>query len=109
VTLKVAAGKHRSAPYRYAIRGAVVLPKGVAKSAACKGTVTVTARRRDHVIARATAKLTRSCTYSVTVTKATNKRLAAHGGTLTLEAQFSGNAALRPRRSPAARVAYGRR
>lgn len=110
VTLAVAKpGAGVKPPFRWVVSGRVTVPKGVAKAKACTGTVTVTARRGDAVVARATTELTTSCTYSVTVSKATYKRLAARGGKLVLVARFAGNAALLPARSQEASVRYGGR
>jgi ELWxxDGT repeat protein len=107
LTLKIGAAKTLRPPFRYTVSGRLGVPKGVAKATACKGTVTVSARRGTKVVAHATAKLAKDCTYHVTVTKATNKLLAAHGGKLTLVARFAGNAVLLPSRSGARSARYG--
>jgi hypothetical protein len=109
LTLKVAAGHHATAPFRYNVTGRLGVPTGTTKAKACQGTVVITARRGTKVVARATAKLAKDCTYAVRVTKSTKKLLAAHGGTLKLTARFSGSAALLPLNSKAATVSYGKR
>jgi Ca2+-binding RTX toxin-like protein len=63
------APRDRTRPYKFTIRGAVSLPAGVAKAAACAtGSVKVTGKRGLKTAFVRTAKLKKDCTYAVTAT-----------------------------------------
>jgi type V secretory pathway adhesin AidA len=101
LSLTVSANAGRRLPLRIVVGGRLK------PATACRGTVTITARRGDATVASVRTRLRADCSYRATLTKSTMKHLAAHGGRLSVVARFSGNAALLPARSAARATRYG--
>jgi ELWxxDGT repeat protein len=70
---------------RYKVSGRLTVPKG----SSCHGTVTVTFRRGTRTVAAVRTRLRKDCTYAVTLSKATTKRLGFRRGKLTAAARFA--------------------
>ena len=94
LTLRVAPVRDRRRPYRFRLRGRLLLPVGVARSAGCRGRVEIrlgTSRR--------SVVLRRDCTFAA--------RVVGRRGRLLVRATFMGNAVLAPRRAGTRRVRAG--
>ena len=99
VTLKVSPARDRRAPYVFTASGTIRRPAGVSASQGCRGTVRVDVRKGGRTVRR-TAKVERTCTYSVRI------RVASRGRA-TFKARFSGNSVLRSRDSATRRGRAG--
>jgi hypothetical protein len=79
-------------PFKYRFNGSIVRPAGVAASAACRGTVSVTVKHGQHKLISRRAKVNGKCKFSGKVTFRGKK---LHGnGKLSFSFHFGGNAAL---------------
>jgi hypothetical protein len=88
LTLHVSPARDRRTPYRFRVIGRLVAPKTVARSRACRGSITLTVRGAGRSPLRRTLRIAPSCRVAATVT--TRRR----GRRLTFELRFRGNAAL---------------
>ena len=92
--------RDRKLPLRFAIRGRLGVPAGVALAQACNGRVTVKLRRRARTVAVRRPRLrlrAGRCSYSTTVVLRSRKRIGRRAKRLVVTARFAGNASLRPR------------
>jgi hypothetical protein len=89
VKLKVAKKNVAGGKARRTITGTVAVPKNVTRAQACSGTVTVTVKRGGRAVLDQRVKLSKSCTFSRSVTAARgNQKFSA-------TAKFGGNTVLR--------------
>ncbi|WP_210495385.1 Ig-like domain-containing protein [Patulibacter sp. SYSU D01012] len=88
VRLRIAKKALSGGRVRRTVRGTVVRPAGVTKAQGCKGTVTVVLRRAGRSFLNQQVKVSRSCTFSRSVTAPrSNQRY-------TVSARFRGNTVL---------------
>ncbi|MEA2448962.1 MAG: hypothetical protein QOG63_894, partial [Thermoleophilaceae bacterium] len=88
LTLHVAPRRDRRKPFRFRVRGRVLLPRGVRAARVCgSGTVRVRVRRRHRTVATRRRPIGRRCHYRA--------RVRSRHGRLHFGARFSGNRALR--------------
>ena len=86
--------KRRGRKFRFKVSGEILLPATVAEADGCSGTVRVTLRRGEKILARKTATVTASCTFRV---KGSLKRSQVkRAKRLKVRLAFSGNATLTP-------------
>jgi phosphodiesterase/alkaline phosphatase D-like protein len=104
LTSSVRPRRDRSAPYRFRVRGHLVLPSGVSSSA-CRGRVTVRFTRRGRTVRRTSARVRSTCTYSNRVR--VRVRVGSRSRVLRVSVRFRGNADLRPKSAPTRRVRAG--
>ncbi len=83
LTLAVRPARDRHRPYRFTLRGRLLLPAGVARRSGCRGRVEVRVGTRRRV-----ASLKRDCSFSV--------RIVTPRGRRRVRATFMGNAAVAP-------------
>jgi hypothetical protein len=93
LTFHVKASADHSRPFAYAFSGTLQRPSGVSAAAGCKGTVTVTIAHGTTTVARATAAVSKKCTYDRTVTVSSKAHLHGHG-VLRAMASYGGNTVL---------------
>ena len=87
---RAAAGGARA----FTTSGRLVLPEGVALSAGCRGTVTVSITARRRTISTRRARVRSDCSFLSRVAFASTRRFAG-ARRLVVSARFGGNAALR--------------
>jgi hypothetical protein len=86
--------KRRGKKFRFKVSGEIVLPESVPEADGCSGTVRVTLRRGERILARKTATVTESCTFRV---KGSLKRSRVKKAKrLKVRYAFSGNVTLTP-------------
>jgi hypothetical protein len=89
-----ASARIRGSKVKFTIKGAIAVPAGVNKSAACNGSVLLTIKNGKALISARTAKITKSCTFSKTVNLARKK--VGRAKKLAVTMRFQGNTFLRP-------------
>jgi Ca2+-binding RTX toxin-like protein len=101
VTETVTPSRDRTRPFRFRVGGAVRRPAGVSAAQGCSAaTVTVTVKKGVRTVAKRTVKLTKTCTYAVTVSVGSR-------GRLTVKSRFNGNTLLKARSSASRSVRSG--
>ncbi|HEV2787239.1 MAG TPA: hypothetical protein VGV67_12655, partial [Solirubrobacteraceae bacterium] len=65
LSARVTPAADRRAPYRFVVSGRLTLPGGIARSAGCRGRVSVQVKRGATTISTRRVSLTRTCTYSL--------------------------------------------
>ena len=103
VRAAVSPRRDRRGRRRFATRGRIVLPAGVAPAAGCRGTVTVGFKAGRRTISARRARVRPSCAFRSRVTFSVPRRFAGRPR-LRLRVTFAGNAVLRPARSQPLRV-----
>jgi Ca2+-binding RTX toxin-like protein len=98
VSLTLKPAKDKSAPWKFTASGQLTLPSTVSTSACADGVVAVVAKAGSRTISTRTASLSKTCSYSVTVTF-TNKKRFPSNGKLKFQASFRGTIALQAKRS----------
>ncbi len=104
LTASVKPRRDRSAPYRYRVRGRLILPSGVATTA-CRGRVTIRFKLRGKTVRLTRTRVRSTCTYSKRVR--VRVRVGSRARTLRVSARFTGNGDLRPKSAPTRRVRAG--
>jgi phosphodiesterase/alkaline phosphatase D-like protein len=104
LTSSVKPRRDRSAPYRYRVRGRLILPSGVAGTA-CRGRVTIRFKLRGKTVRLTRTRVRSNCTYSKRVRVRVKVRSRAR--TLRVSVRFTGNGDLRPKSAPTRRVRAG--
>jgi hypothetical protein len=104
LTASVKPRRDRNAPYRYRIRGRLILPGGVA-STACRGRVTIRFKLRGKTVRLTRTRVRSTCTYSKRVR--VRVRVGSRARTLRVSVRFAGNGDLRPKSAPTRRVRAG--
>lgn len=64
ISVRTTPRRDRSAPYRFAFRGKLVLPSTIAHAQGCVGSVTIRATSRRRTVSTVRAKLTGQCHYA---------------------------------------------
>lgn len=107
VSAKVSPTRDRRAPYRFRTSGTVSLPTGVTRAQACgDGVVSVQVKRGSTTLSTRRVTLSRTCTYSSTVSFANRRRLGS-SGRLKITARFLGNDVLKRRDAASRSVRAG--
>lgn len=107
-TLRAAArpARDRRAPYRFRISGTIAPPAGVDRAQACRaGTVAVQVKNGTRTISTRRARVSRACTYSLSVVFRDRRRLGR--GRLQATVRFLGSDVLAPRTSAPIRLVAG--
>ena len=105
LTASVKPKRDRRRPFKFAVRGRLVPPTGVATSSACVGRVSVSVVVGKRVVTTRRSKLTAACRYTRRVRFATKRKLGK--GRLKFRATFLGNDAVLPRKAPLVRARAG--
>jgi hypothetical protein len=96
--------RDRKLPFRFVFSGKLTPAAGTT----CSGKVVVTVKRGSKTVAKRTATLASSCTWTATVTFKNRRKLGkTPSGKLTATARFGGNAALNAKSSKALTVRFG--
>lgn len=103
LTAKVSPKRDKSKPFQLTASGKLTLPKGVKKSAGCKGRVNVTFRQGTTVVGTKSSTLKSNCSYSVAVKLLAN----AKKGKVKAAAKFLGNPSLKPKAAKSVTVTIG--
>jgi hypothetical protein len=90
----------RRRPFRFRISGRLTLPSGIARSAGCKGRVSVQVKRGGTTISTRRVFVSRSCAYRLSISFASARRFA-RAARLRFTARFAGNALVLPATAPA--------
>lgn len=98
VSLTLNPTKGKKAPWKFTASGQLTLPSTVSTAACADGVVAVVAKAGSRTISTRTASLSKTCSYSVTVTF-TNKKRFPSNGKLKFQASFRGNIALQAKQS----------
>lgn len=85
--------KRKGGKLRIKVSGRIGLPTGVSKAAGCSGKVKIALKRKSKKLGSGTAKVTKSCHYSKTISVRRSK--VGRAKTLKLSVRFGGNAAVR--------------
>jgi hypothetical protein len=101
VTLRATARRDRKPPFRFKLRGRVVLPDGISTAGCTGGTVRLAVRAGKRQLTRS-AKAARDCSFRLTL-KLGRKRAKR----VTVTPSFAGTAALTPRDGKALRLRAG--
>jgi hypothetical protein len=88
LSLKIAKKSLAGKKVRRTVSGKLVLPSGVTKAQGCSGTVTLVITRGGHSLLNQQVKLSKTCTFSRSVTAARSNQ------SFSVSARFGGNAAL---------------
>ena len=89
VALKVKSRNVAGNKARRTVSGTVSVPRNVTRAQACSGTVTVAIKRAGRSVLNQRVKLSKSCTFSRSVTAARGNQK------FSVSAKFGGNAVLR--------------
>jgi hypothetical protein len=106
LTATVSPRRDRRAPYRFRVRGRLLLPLGMPRAQGCgAGRVRVRVRARRHTVASRRVRLRRNCHYVARVRFRSRARLGS--GRLRFFARFSGNRRLTARSARVKRARAG--
>jgi hypothetical protein len=105
LSLKVKPKFDKTKPFVFRASGKLRSLKGVSKKRGCRGTVKVTFRKKNKVVARKKAKLRSTCKYRAKV-KVRAKKLKGRRGKIRVRARFLGNSRLKPATSKIFTVKY---
>jgi hypothetical protein len=94
LTLSVTPKRKRTSPFRYTLRGRVNVPASANKATVCSGDVKLTLKKGRKTLAKGTAKVSKSCTYSKRITIGT-RSARGRRGTLAVRASYGGNSFLK--------------
>jgi Ca2+-binding RTX toxin-like protein len=97
ISFKTKPGKDTTAPFKFKTSGKINLPSGVTAANGCKGDVIITFKAGKKTISSRRAKVSKSCTFSKSVTFSLPSRL--HPKTLRVHVAFRGNAVVSPKGS----------
>jgi phosphodiesterase/alkaline phosphatase D-like protein len=95
ITSRARPHRDRQPPFRFRVRGRLILPAGVSPAEGCRGRVTVRLKLRGKTVGLRRARMTSACTYRARV----RARIAPprHSVRLRVKVRFRGNATLRPK------------
>ena len=105
LTASVKPKRDRRRPFKFAVRGRLVPPAGMATATACVGRVSVSVVVGRRVVTTRRSKLTAACRYTRRVRFATRRKLGK--GRLKFRATFLGNTAVLPRKAAVVRARAG--
>jgi hypothetical protein len=94
LTLSATPKRKRTSPFRYTLRGRENIPARASKATVCSGNVTLTLKKGSKTLARGTAKVSKTCTYSKRIT-ISRTSAARRRGKLAVRASFGGNSFLK--------------
>jgi hypothetical protein len=99
LSFTVTPARDRTAPFRFTVRGKLLLPSGVSRASGCgTGTVRVRFTAAGRTVSSRSTQVTSSCRFRLVTTFRDARGLGT--GRLRVQARFSGNAALLPFAAP---------
>jgi hypothetical protein len=93
ITAKARPKRDPKKPFIFKVDGRLVLPSGVGRNEACKGTVRILAKKRGQVVAKRRTGIKSTCKYKARVKL---RKSAGKRGKVVFQVQFLGNDRLLP-------------